>query len=232
MSSPKYNRTPHLPWSKGATNDDKIAKSIDRLIGVPIVITEKLDGSNASIERDGVFARTHAHGPAHPSFDWLKAFHSSLNQVMIPRHYQLFGENVWARHSLSYNALPGYFLLFGVREWRDDDLIQSGLFAWRSWDGPDGVEFWAKEIGVPTVPVLFKGMVKSAQELQDLTEGFLKQLSLCGGEREGVVARVASAFDDHEFSQCVCKMVRFNHVNTDIHWANQPIVKNKLKLSP
>ena len=48
MDSPKYNRTYHFPWSQGATNDDKIATDMSRLIGNPIVITEKMDGSNTS----------------------------------------------------------------------------------------------------------------------------------------------------------------------------------------
>lgn len=30
----KYPRTHHLPYSKGATSDDKISKSVDYLIGI------------------------------------------------------------------------------------------------------------------------------------------------------------------------------------------------------
>lgn len=40
----RYPRTYHLPWSPGATNDDKILKSVDQFIGVPLALTEKLDG--------------------------------------------------------------------------------------------------------------------------------------------------------------------------------------------
>ena len=46
----KYNRTYHLPWSPGSTNDDRISDSVNSLLGKEIVITEKLDGSNSCIK--------------------------------------------------------------------------------------------------------------------------------------------------------------------------------------
>ena len=111
----KYPRTLHLPWSKGTTNDDKIATSINSLLNVPIVISEKLDGSNASLEANGCFARTHAGAPTHASFDGLKALHATVKRN-IPKGIQIFGEWCYALHSIAYTALPGYFLLFNVRD--------------------------------------------------------------------------------------------------------------------
>src|SRR5271165_1337890 len=113
MSSPKYNRTFHMPWSKGATNDDRIAPSIDRLIGVHIVISEKMDGSNVSLEANGCYARTHAGAPTHPSFDMLKVLFASIKNIIEP-DTQLFGEWCQAKHSIEYSELLDYFMLFGV----------------------------------------------------------------------------------------------------------------------
>jgi hypothetical protein len=220
MDSPKYNRTFHLPYSKGATNDDKIAPSIDSLLNVDIIITEKMDGSNTSLEANGCFARTHAGPPSHPSFDSLKALHASI-KYKIPNNMQFFGEWCFALHSIAYNELPGYFLMFNVRDLTSSDIV------WYSWED---VELWAAELEVPTVPVLFKGSVKTKQELQELVESFMIQPSKCGGIREGVVVRVARQFYDFEFSQCVMKCVRANHVQTSEHWKDQVIIKNKLKL--
>ncbi len=220
MDSPKYNRTFHFAWSKGATNDDKIATSIESLLNVEIVITEKLDGSNTSLETNGCFARTHSGPPTHPSFDSLKALHASI-KYKIPNNMQFFGEWCFALHSISYNELPGYFMMFNVRDLTSSDIV------WYSWDD---VELWAEELGVPTVPVLFKGIIKTERELQELIESFMIQPSKCGGIREGVVVRVARQFNDSEFSQCVLKNVRANHVQTSEHWKDQIIVKNKIKL--
>jgi hypothetical protein len=220
MDSPKYNRTFHLPWSPGGTSDDKIATSVDNLIGKPIIITEKIDGSNTSLETKGCFARTHSGAPSHPSFDGLKALHATLKHK-IPANYQMFGEWCYALHSIAYNELPGYFLLFNIRE-----LNEVLPTIWLSWAE---VKMWAEDIGVPTVPVLFEGIVKSESELKILTESFMKEASCCGGIREGVVVRLANQFQDNDFSNCVMKCVRANHVQTSDHWKDQEIIKNKLK---
>ncbi len=216
--SPKYNRTFHFPFSKGATNDDKICKNLSKLIGNEIVITEKIDGSNTSLERKGCFARTHSGPPSHSSFDGLKALHASIKDKLND-NIQLFGEWTYAVHSITYSELPHYFLMFNVR-YLDKEK-------WASWDE---VEMWAEEINVPTTPILFRGKISNEKELQLTIEKFMSLPSKCGGMREGVVARVASEFLDADFSSSVIKCVRANHVqNKDIHWRTAPIVKNELK---
>ena len=206
---------------------------MDRLIGAPIVLTEKMDGSNTSLELEGCFARTHAGAPTHKSFDQLKALHSSI-KYKIPENIQLFGEWCYAKHSIEYSELPGYFLLFGVAAAHKRDAL---CRVWYSWTGPEeygqlaGVEAWAQEIGVPTVPVLFKGQVSSERELQELVEGLMEQPSVCGGVREGVVARVNGTFKEPEFSSCVMKCVRAGHVGSnEEHWIHKSVVKNKLRV--
>lgn len=218
MTSPKYNRTFHFPFSKGATNDDKIATSISNVIGTEIVITEKIDGSNTSLEANGCFARTHSGPPVHPSFDGLKALHASIKHK-IPDNTQLFGEWCFAKHSIFYNDLPSYFMMFNVRDIKNN--------SWSSWEE---VELWAKEIEVNTVPVLFKGKINSEIELQKMIESFMIQPSKCGGIIEGVVVRVACEFEEQYFSKNVLKYVRANHVdpNND-HWIHNEIIKNSVR---
>lgn len=227
MDSPKYNRTFHFPWSPGATNDDKIVTPhvLPIFVKNDLVITEKMDGSNTSLEKDGCYARTHSGPPTHPSFDGLKALHAQV-RYKIPEGIQLFGEWCYARHSIEYSELPSYFMLFNVRVF--DGILHNELIShWASWEE---VEMWAEEIGVPTVPLLFKGKINSAQELEVKVNSFMNQTSACGGIREGVVARVQQEFDDEHFSTCVLKCVRANHVQTSEHWKDQEIIKNKLKL--
>lgn len=217
-TSPKYNRTFHLPWSPGGTSDDKVAKDLSVILNNDIIITEKMDGSNTSLELGGCFARTHSGPPNHPSFDGLKALHATI-QHKLPDGVQLFGEWLFAKHSIAYDKLPSFFMLFNVRSLLDD--------VWYSWDE---VEMWADEIGVPTVPVLFKGKLSTEKELKNKIEELVSQPSRCGGEREGVVVRIQESFTDSAFSQCVMKWVRKDHVQTSEHWKNQVIVKNKLAI--
>jgi hypothetical protein len=220
MESPKYNRTFHVPWSPGASNDDKIATNVNSMLQTEIIITEKMDGSNTSLETAGCFARTHSGPPNHISFDGLKALHAKV-KWQIPEGIQLFGEWCYAKHSIEYNELPGYFLLFNVRDLTKIEPI------WYSWEE---VEMWAAEINVPTVPVLYRGTVNSQKELQELVESFMIMSSSHGGIREGVVIRLSRNFFDSEFPTSVMKCVRANHVQTSEHWKDQEIVKNKLKI--
>lgn len=217
----KYPRSMHLPWSPGGTNDDKRLASVDHLLNQELVLTEKMDGSNVCLERQQVFARSHSGAPKHPSFDALKQLHGSIKHLIPGDRTQLFGEWCYARHSIEYTQLPGYLLLFGVR---------AGTH-WASWDE---VRMWAAELHVPTVPMLAPTLSEIcrfslAGDLQDFVESFAERASRCGGEREGVVVRLARGFDDQEFPLALAKHVRANHVQTDDHWSSQQIVKNGLK---
>lgn len=197
----KYNRTFHLPWSEGATKEDKISKDTSHLINIPIVITEKMDGSCVSLERDNCFARTHSGPPTHPSFDTLKSFHSTI-KYQIPDNIQLFCEYLFAKHSIHYNQLSSYYLLFNIRN--------TESMMWYSWSD---LESMAISLNLQTAPVLFNGAVKSEKELKKLTQSFMNKPSVFGPEREGVVVRSSDGFSDDKFSKLVAKLVRKKSCN-------------------
>jgi hypothetical protein len=217
----KYPRTSHFPFSPGGESDDKRMKSVGSLLKVPLVFTEKLDGSNVSLEREGCFARSHGKPPSHPSFDAFKALWASLRDS-IPDNLQVFGEWLWAKHSIAYTALPAYLTVFGVRN--------AQTLRWHSWAE---VEECAASLGLPTVPVLAQpAPAPRAQDLQAIVERFAVQPSACGGEREGVVVRWACGFGEGEFSRAVGKWVRKDHVSSGDHWMHGPVVRNGLRPTP
>lgn len=212
--SAKYPRSFHLPWSPGGTRDDKRLASIDALIAEPVVITEKLDGSNLALTRDAVYARSHSGPPSHPSFAWAKALHARVG-AQIDAGLTLFGEYCYAVHSITYEALPDYFFLFGVRE---DDTGH-----WWSWEM---VEAQAAMLGLVTVPVLLRG---SFADLEKVTRAMAGEPSVYGGVREGVVVRVERGFANDEFDRVVGKYVRADHVTTSEHWMFQEIKPQVLR---
>lgn len=222
----KYNRTPHLTWSPGGTNDDKRIVTLDGLLNREIVITEKVDGSNVCLEHDAVYARSHAKAPKHPSFDALKALHAQVKSG-IPEGIQIFGEWCYAKHSIEYTRLPSYLLLFGVRHLDLVDGLHSTRIT-RSWEPWELVEDWAEQLEVATVPLLGRFSVTTENQLKEVTDRFTTAPSVLGGAREGVVVRVASSFGDSEFSTSVAKWVRKDHVSTSDHWSHQEIARNKL----
>lgn len=200
----KYARTYHLPWSKGTTSDDRISKNVDSLIDIDIVITEKLDGSNTGITKDGVYGRSHVEFTRNP---WDVKSWEIWNRINrnIDEDVYIFGEGMYGIHSIEYSNLKSYFYIFGVR---DNNI-------WISWDQ---VEEYSYLLDIPTVPVIFKGVVNSEKELKDLTEGLSNEPSSLGGIREGIVVRNAGMFHNDDFSDNVMKWVRKGHVQTDSHW--------------
>jgi hypothetical protein len=210
----KYNRTYHLPWSPGSTNDDRIANSVDTLLGKEIVITEKLDGENCGMTREGVYARSHATFTISPWSREVRQLHSILKHDLSDDVF-LFGENMEGIHSIEYTNMTSYLYIFGVR---DNNK-------WISWEE---VEEYSYLLDVPTAPVLFKGVVNTYDELKTLVEDLVSQPSSLGGKREGIVVRNAGSFDNDEFSENVMKWVRKGHVQTDEHWTRN-WVKAKIK---
>ena len=200
----KYPRTYHLPWSKGLQNDDRMCQDISRFIGVPIVITEKMDGENNAMTNKGVYARSHADFTSSPWSAKIRELHSIIKSGISDDLF-IFGEGMSALHSIKYDNLTSHFYMFGARF--------NGI--WSSWDE---VEDYAFLLDLPTVPVLFKGIVNSEKELQSLTEKLSAETSFFGGAREGIVCRVQSEFKEEDFEFCVAKIVRANHIGTDEHW--------------
>ncbi len=209
MQSLKYPRTYHFPFSPGTTSDDKVIWDYESLIGKELVITEKLDGENTCINQYGIFARSHAAPTQNPwaSYLWEK-WNILKNEI---GDLDIFGESLYAIHSIEYSRLEHYFFVFGIRQEEH----------WFSWEE---LELYADLLNLPLVPVLHKGVFNNTKELESqILELASKPSSLTSTEtglcpREGLVARVTNAFDTEVFSQSVMKWVRKGHVQTDEHW--------------
>lgn len=201
----KYPRTYHLPYSLSITKDDKISKSIDNLIGIDIVITEKLDGENCGMTNDGVYARSHATFTTSAWSREVRQIHDIKVRGQLEDNVYLFGENMEGIHSIEYSKLKSYFYLFGVR---DNNI-------WIPWQS---VEEYSYLLDLELVPVLFKGKVNTEKELKDLVNDLVSKPSELGGEREGIVVRNSGLFHNDDFADNVMKWVRANHVTTDEHW--------------
>lgn len=202
----KYPRTLHLPWSGGLVNEEKQISSLEVLERSQIVVTEKMDGENTTMYTDFIHARSVTSG-GHPSRSWVKNLHSKI-QHDIPIGYRVVGENLYGKHSLGYDDLASYFLMFGI--WHRDVCL--------SWD--ETLE-WAELLGLTMVPVLYEG---------PYDESVLKKLAadLDESQHEGYVVRNRTPFFAREFHMNVAKYVRPNHVTTDSHWMVGKLETNTL----
>lgn len=203
----KYPRTFHVPISPGASSDDKIMTSLEGLAVDDLVITEKMDGENTTLHRGGCHARS-PDSRNHPSRDWLKAFAAGLTPQLAEGE-RIVGENLYARHSVGYDALPAWFLGFA---WILGDEVQP-------WD-LTLMRF--EELGITPVPVLWRGAFRPGL-FETIAAG------LDPDRQEGFVARVAAAFPEAEMPRRMGKYVRAGHVQSETHWMHAPLVPNGLK---
>jgi 5-methylcytosine-specific restriction endonuclease McrA len=204
----KYPRTPHLPWSNSRSKAD-IDTGIEHLVGREVVVTEKLDGENTTMYHDYIHARS-IDSPGHPSRSYVKGIHAQI-QGEIPFGYRIAGENLYARHSIEYRSLPGYFVGFSV--FRNSVCL--------SWD--DTVE-WFDLLELPSAPILYRGIFDE-RAVRKCYSGKSK----FGGEQEGYVVRVVDEFPERDFRHNVAKFVRSGHVTTIPHnWLRQKVVPNTL----
>lgn len=203
----KYPRTYHLPFSEGLTNDDRKVDDNwwDYLAGHRLVLTEKLDGENQSIYKTGVFARSHAAPTENPWSINMKDIYYQVRDFLAEDE-GIYGENLYAVHSILYNRLPAYFFMFAMRNSE----------RWYSFDEVLDV---ADMLNLHRVPVIETRIFTSPEDLEHTIKTHMQnRKSEFGDTMEGIVVRVADSFFLEDFSKYVVKFVRANHVQTDVHW--------------
>lgn len=121
----KYPRTPHLFGSRG-TDDDKHlgeAESGRFLADPSLIVEEKLDGTNVGLHftsagRIVLQCRGHLITQGmHLQYDLFKQWAAVKRAILEERledRFILFGEWVYARHSIHYRRLPHYFFEFDI----------------------------------------------------------------------------------------------------------------------
>jgi len=121
----KYPRTPHLFGSRGTDDDKHLGEpeSSRFLADVSLIVEEKLDGTNVGIHFTGQGAmvlqcRGHLITEGmHPQYDLFKQWGAVKRPVLEDRlsdRFILFGEWLYARHSVHYRQLPHYFFEFDI----------------------------------------------------------------------------------------------------------------------
>lgn len=213
--SRKYGRTYHYPFSLGTTSDDRINYTYWQDIQQikTLIHTEKLDGENNCLNRYGVFARSHATPTASA---WSKQIRNHWQQIKNDLgDLEIFGENLFAIHSIEYQTIDTHFFVFGIREHN----------RWLSWEE---TKFYAQILDFATVPELkivesptnetgFKNDILKLID-QPSTFGSRDVLSQLPCIMEGIVSRNIDEYAVKDFAKNVFKYVRKGHVKTDEHW--------------
>ena len=202
MNKYKYSRTFHLPYSKTVSADDKRLSSDEHLIGMDIVMTEKMDGENTSVYKDG-YVHARSLDSKHSAWQSWVLKDAQRWSSGLPDDWRVCGENVYAKHSITYEfeRQSQYFQAFSI--WNCDWCLP--------WD--EFVE-WCKLLEIEHVPVIYIG--KYDKEV--ILEAFESYQASQNREIEGFVVRNYAGFFQRDFKDNVAKYVRADHVQTDEHW--------------
>ena len=202
----KYPRTPYWPYSPSIGREGGVHPNAWSFVDTSVVVTEKLDGSNTLLHAGKVYGRSITRPSEAKWMAMVKKHHAW--KVTEPDVY-LYGEDIYGLHSIAYEPVQEErtFYAFALRD-------GSGAFA------PFAeLEVYAERNGISVVPVLFRGQFHSVEEIRAFLKRAHGECSELGGEREGVVLRLARGFPASKFQEAVCKSVRTGHVQSDKHWS-------------
>lgn len=217
----RFPNTPHLLWlGTGQPRDDKILSDVEiaALLQDEVLIEEKLDGANLGISLDehgelraqnrGQYLPQPFSGQFSRLNSWLGQHGEILKQALTPELI-LFGEWCAARHSLDYNKLPDWFLLFDVHDRK----------AGRFWSVERRNQL-ARELNFTTVPLLRRTKITKNQLVQLLDEAQSRYRS---GKVEGIVIRSDSPL----WCENRAKLVNREFVQAiEDHWRSRAIEWN------
>ena len=230
----KYPRTPHLFGSRG-TDDDKHLGDAEsaRFVDDPsLIVEEKLDGTNVGVHFTGdgeVVLQCRGHlitEGMHSQYDLFKQWVAVKRFVLEERledRYILFGEWLYARHSVHYRGLSHYFYEFDIYDKRIGEFLSL-----------DRRLALLESSGLHTVPVIHTGAIDRERlasligpsrfdslfenPLTGQTDHFMEGLYL-RTEADGVVTGRAK-YVRPEFVE---------KVKQSEHWQHQAMVPNRLR---
>lgn len=220
----RFPHTPHLAWlGAGEPRDDKVLASDDvrNLLAGEVVVEEKVDGANLGIsvgvdgqlraQNRGQYLAEPYPGQFARLTHWLSVHRETLLPVLQQQGMILFGEWLAARHSLAYDRLPDWFVVFDVYE-RGAQRFWSSLRR----------NALAGQLGLSHVPQLARGHF-ALTDLQRLLQAHSSRYR--DGPMEGVVVRRESP----RWVEARAKLVRADFTQAiGEHWRKRALEWNRL----
>jgi len=220
----RFPHTPHIDWlGDGMPRDDKVLTEpeIEALLAQPIRVEEKLDGANLGISLRAT-GELRAQNRGQYLLEPFAGQFSRLNSWLGQHQYALcdnlqsdwivFGEWCAARHSLDYDNLPDWFVVFDVYDRTEQ-------------------KFWscarrnalAEKLGLAVVPTLYQGAA-TLPELKELLAHASSRYR--EGNPEGIVMRQ----DSELWCEARAKLVRADFAQSiEEHWRSRAIEWNDVR---
>lgn len=252
MNLTKYPRTRHVQGSRLQPGDEDLGDvPFADIAGKHLVIEEKLDGANAGICFDAE-GRLHLQSRGHfltggereKHFNLLKAWAAARRDALfaaLGTRYVLFGEWLYAKHTIFYDQLPHFFLEFDILDRETDRFLATPRRRALLHGSP-----------VSSVPVLHAGPLRTLSQLAALIGPSLfksphwRERAAEAASATGLdVDRFWNETDSSNWAEGLyikvedehCVLDRLKFVRADFltrvldsgsHWLKRPIVPNRL----
>jgi atypical dual specificity phosphatase len=217
----KFPRTRHLANLGSATRDDLLLskEEIKSFLNTLVYVEEKIDGANLgiSIKDYKLVAQNRSHyvnSGYHAQFklldQWLMDHSADLWTILEDENHILYGEWVYAKHSIPYDNLPDYFIAFDLYDKAE------GRFYSR-----ERLEAKLEGTSIKLIPIIKHDKFKSDADLVKLVHNKSK---FYDGEIEGLYVRRCN----DRWLEERAKIVRSDFICGDDHWSKGILTKNKL----
>lgn len=251
----KYPRTPHLQGSRLQAGDEDLhQRPFSDLQGRHIVLEEKIDGANTAISftSDGELrlqSRGHylTGGYRERHYDLFKqwaAVQKDALYAVLGSRYIMYGEWMYAKHSIYYDLLPHYFMEFDILDRETDCFL----------DTPSRHAL-LHDLPICSVPVLASGTFQSTAQIVEylgdshyISEHHLEHLrtnaETLGLDADRVLRETDASrtmegiyikIEEDGIVQDRMKYVRASFLQTveesQTHWLDRPIVPNRITTS-
>ena len=249
----KYPRTLHIDGSHYQHGDEDLKKvSFEQIKDKFLVIEEKIDGANAGIsfmENGQLLLQSRGHyltgGFREKHFDLLKTWANTFAYPMfevIGDRYIIFGEWMYAKHTLFYTDLPHYFFEFDIY-----DKVNKVFLSTK-----ERRKILNKMPFMQSVKIVFEGTLAQHKQLQ----GMIKQSHFISKNHLDTLRRVCEElrlnseqviketnpsylmeglyikWEEEGIVKGRYKFVRADFVSSildsETHWLDRPIVPNQL----
>ncbi|KAF9055798.1 ATP dependent DNA ligase [Panaeolus papilionaceus] len=228
----KFPRTPHLLNVGAATADDvhaEYSSFASASMQGHTVITEKIDGANMgfslSDDRSRILVQNRSHyvNPStHEQFKklgvWLERHEDDLRMVLdrdpyFAERYILYGEWMFATHSIPYTNLPDLFIAYDLYDRTTRSFVDSRTF-----------RNLLKDTSIHTVPLVHEGEMPTDEVLLSMIQA---SSQFYDGRVEGVYVKV----ETNGVVRMRGKVVRSDFIAGNEHWTKGNIRANGLRIT-
>ncbi|MCD8021118.1 MAG: RNA ligase family protein [Clostridiales bacterium] len=248
----KYPRTPHLKGSHLQPGDEDLSQiPFSGIAGRNLVIEEKIDGANSAIsfdENGSMLLQSRGHyltgGYRERHYNLMKQWasvHERHFYEVLGRRYIMYGEWMYAKHSIFYDVLPHCFMEFDIFDRSEGIFLDTA--ARRN---------ITEKLPIKSVPVIKSGVFYNKDDLLKLlgvsnyiSDNHMEHLKAEAQKKGLNVDRVRGETDNSKLMEglyikveengCVIDRLKYvrasflqDIMGSETHWLDRPIVPNLL----